>query len=75
MTFEALVSGVDKGASHINDAQIIASSCLPFSQSKRLPQSILEQENQIGYLNLSAAALLRRAIWSDPALLCLASLI
>ena len=73
MIFEALVSGVDKGESHINDAQIMVSSCLLFSQSKRLPQSILEEENQIEYLNLSAMTLLRCGIWSDPTSLCLAS--
>lgn len=73
MIFEALVSGVDKGESHINDAQIMVSSCLPFSQSKRLPQFILEEESQTEYLNLSAAALLRCGIWSDPTSLCLAS--
>ena len=73
MIFEALVSGADKGKSHINDAQIMVSSCLSFSQLKRLPQSILEDENQTEYLNLSAAALLRCGIWSDPTPLCLAS--
>lgn len=73
MIFEALVSGADKGKSHINDAQIMVSSCLSFSQLKRLPQSILEDENQTEYLNLSAAALLRCGIWSDPRSLCLAS--
>jgi hypothetical protein len=73
MIFEALVSGVDKGVSHVNDAQIMASSCMFFSKSKKLPHSILEQENQTEYLNLSAVALLRCGIWRDPATLCLAS--
>lgn len=73
MIFEALVSGVDKGVSHINDAQIMASSCMSFSKSKKLPHSILEQENQTEYLNLSAMALLRCGIWSDPSSLRLAS--
>lgn len=73
MIFEALVSGTDKRANHINDAQIMVSSCLPFSQLKRLPKSILEEEDRTEYLNLSAAALLRCSIWSDPTPLCLAS--
>lgn len=73
MIFEALVSGADKGESHINDAQIMVSSCLPFSQSKRLPPSILEEENQTEYFNLSAAALLRCGISDDLASLCSAS--
>ena len=73
MIFEALVSGIDKGESHINDAQIMVSSCLPFSHLNRLPPSILEEENQTEYFNLSAAALLRCGIWNDPASLCLAS--
>lgn len=73
MIFEALVSGVDKGTSHINDAQVMVSSCLPFSQSKRLPQSIMEEENQTEYLNLSAAALFRCGILKDSNSLCLTS--
>ena len=73
MIFEALVSGADKGESHINDAQIMVSSCLSFSQSKKLPASILEEENRTEYLNLSAAALLRCGISCDPESLCLAS--
>ena len=73
MIFEALVSGADKGISHINDAQIMISSCIPFSKSKKLPNSILEEEQQSEYLNLSAVALLRCGIFNDTKSLCLVS--
>ena len=73
MIFEALVSGVDKGLSHINDAQIMVSNCISFSHSNKLPQSILEEEKQIEYFNLSAAALLRCGILNDISSLSLAS--
>jgi len=72
MIFEALVSGADKGSSHIHDAHIMLSHCIPFSQSTKLPNSILEEE-QSEYLNLSAAALLRCGILNDTKSLCLAS--
>lgn len=65
MIFEALVSGENKGTSHINDAQIMVSSAIPVSQSNKLPQSILEEENNTEYLNLIAAALLRCGILTD----------
>jgi hypothetical protein len=73
MLFEALVSGEDKGSNHINDAQIMVYSCIPYSQLNRLPKSILEEENHTEYLNLSAAALLRCGILDDCDSLCLAS--
>ena len=57
--FEALVSGVDKGSSHIEDATIMARSCVRYSKQKRLPPSILQKEEGISYFNLAAAALLR----------------
>lgn len=59
MIFEALVSGGDKGESHINDAEIMATSCLSYAKLGRLPLSILEVEDDISYFNLAAAALLR----------------
>ena len=65
MVFEALVSGLDKGTSHINDAQIMTSSCLTYSQSKRLPNSILQEETDIEYFNLVAASLLRCGVLTD----------
>lgn len=59
MIFEALVSGSDKGTSHINDAQIMAQYCQGFSENKILPLSILEHEERTEFFNLAAAALLR----------------
>lgn len=59
LIFEALVSGADKGESHIHDAQIMARYCLAFSQQKLLPPTILENESGISYFNLAAAALLQ----------------
>lgn len=59
MLFEALVSGQDKGYSHINDAQIMARSCTPYSAQHILPPSILEPEVGTTFFNLAAAALLR----------------
>lgn len=59
MIFEALVSGGDKGESHINDAEIMANSCLIHANSGKLPTSILEIEEDTSYFNLAAAALLR----------------
>lgn len=59
MIFEALVSGGDKGKNHIQDAEIMAASCLSYAKSGRLPLSILEIEEEISYFNLAAAALLR----------------
>lgn len=66
MLFEALVSGVDKGQSHINDAQIMAQSCLNYAREKLLPPSILEQELNTEYFNLAAAALMRCGLLNDP---------
>jgi hypothetical protein len=65
MFFEALVSGEDKGSSHINDAQIMAYDCLTYSKKMRLPNSILEQEENTEYFNLMGAALLRCDINKD----------
>lgn len=59
MIFEALVSGSDKGTSHVNDAQIMARSCVEYSKKQVLPSSILENEEFVEYFNLAAAALLR----------------
>ena len=59
MIFEALVSGVDKGASHIEDAEIMAAYCMKFAQQLKLPPSILEEEDGTDFLNLAAASLLR----------------
>ena len=59
MLFEALVSGADKGQSHIEDASIMARSCQHFSMQTLLPPSILEPESGVEYFNLAAAALLR----------------
>ena len=43
MIFEALVSGSDKGESHIADAQIMAKYCHQFS--KNHPGSMIEEKN------------------------------
>jgi hypothetical protein len=59
MIFEAFVSGSDKGENHINDAEIMATSCLNHAKSGRLPSSILEIEEDTSYFNLAAAALIR----------------
>lgn len=59
MLFEALVSGADKGTSHVNDAQIMARSCTNYSKNQTLPPSILEEEDQVEYFNLAAAALIK----------------
>ena len=59
LLFEALISGADKGSSHVHDAQIMAQYCLNFSQQKMLPPTILEQEKDTQFFNLAAAALLQ----------------
>lgn len=59
MLFEALVSGADKGSSHINDAQIMARSCAQYAAQRVLPPSILEAEDHTKFFNLAGAALLR----------------
>ena len=42
LIFEALVSGKDKGVSHIDDAKIMNNYCKTFSQSNQLPPTILQ---------------------------------
>ena len=59
LLFEALVSGADKGQSHIEDAQIMVDYCCQYTQIKQLPPSILQDEMQVSYMNLAACALLR----------------
>tara|TARA_B100001094_G_C18184624_1_gene802975 strand:- start:2151 stop:2828 length:678 start_codon:yes stop_codon:yes gene_type:complete len=59
MLFEALVSGADKGASHVHDAQIMVENCIKYAKKNELPESILENESNTEYFNLIAAALLR----------------
>lgn len=65
MIFEALVSGSDKGTSHIDDAQIMAEYCSLFSKNKTLPPSILEQEENTEFFNLASASLLRCGLITD----------
>ena len=65
MTFEALVSGTDKGINHVDDAQIMVKSCIKYARKNELPPSILENELGTEYFNLSAAALLRLGIDID----------
>lgn len=59
MLFEAFVSGVDKGSSHINDAQLMARSCVHYSKRHMLPPSESQHEEHTEFFNLAAAALLR----------------
>lgn len=59
LLFEALVSGSNKGQSHIEDAQIMTNYCLSYALNKQLPPSILQDEENTTYFNLAAAALLR----------------
>lgn len=59
MVFEALVSGADKGSSHIQDAQIMAHYCQGFSEQQTLPPSILQYEQATEFFNLAGAALMR----------------
>lgn len=67
MIFEALVSGADKGSSHINDAQIMTRYCVSYAEDRLLPPSILEYEEDTEFFNLAAAALLRHGLHTDPA--------
>ncbi|MEM9399779.1 MAG: hypothetical protein AAF984_06185 [Verrucomicrobiota bacterium] len=69
LLFEALVSGKDKGSSHIQDAQIMARYCASFSKRKMLPPTILEEEMNTDFLNLAAAALLQSGCIQDVDLL------
>ena len=67
--FEALVSGKNKGASHLEDAEIMRNFCLPYSKKSVLPPTILERESEISYFNLAASALFSEGLITDPALL------
>ena len=71
MLFEALVSGEDKGNSHIDDAKIMARSCSHFAKNSVLPPSILEHEEGTEYFNIAAAALIRCGLEKDPSALSL----
>ena len=67
MLFEAFVSGTDKGSSHINDAQMMARSCVHYSKERKLPPCILEHEDHTEFFNLAAAALLRCGLKTNTA--------
>ena len=58
LIFEALVSGKDKGVSHIDDAKIMNDYCKIYSQSNTLPPTILRDEPEVNYMNLAVCALL-----------------
>ena len=58
LLFEALVSGKNKGTSHIDDARIMCDYCLSYAAKGTLPPSILQEEPATTYLNLAACALL-----------------
>jgi len=57
LLFEALVSGQDKGNSHVNDAEIMVESCKKYQKLNILPKTILEFEDGVNYFNLAASAL------------------
>lgn len=57
LLFEALVSGQDKGNSHVNDAEIMVESCKKYQKLNLLPKTILEFEDGVTYFNLAASAL------------------
>ena len=65
MIFEALISGKDKGSSHVNDAQIMARSCKHYAALNILPKCILEKEVDSEFFNLAASALLRCNLIED----------
>lgn len=65
LIFEALVSGVDKGLSHVEDAVIMAKYCAGYAHSKKLPPTILQEESETEYFNLATAALLRLGVDID----------
>lgn len=57
LLFEALVSGQDKGASHIEDAAIMMHYCQHYVQMGQLPPTQLQEETGVRYFNLAACAL------------------
>jgi hypothetical protein len=65
MLFEALVSGSDKGSSHIHDAQIMAQECAQYAKMLALPPSILEYEEGVKFFNIAGSALLYCGITED----------
>lgn len=65
MVFEALVSGIDKGKTHMDDARIMTTYCLSYTQENQLPKTILREETGVGYMNLVAASLLYTGISKD----------
>lgn len=73
MIFEALVSGSDKGASHMEDAKIMAEYCAKFSSTQTLAPTLLEEESGVSFFNLAAAALLRLAFIEDTTALSVPS--
>ena len=69
LMFEALVSGSNKGSSHIDDAKIMVDYCRHYSDQCQLPPSILQPEVDTTYLNLAYCALLYTGFTADLALL------
>lgn len=57
LLFEALVSGRDKGSSHIEDAAIMTHYCQHYAQMRQLPPTQLKEEVGVRYFNLAACAL------------------
>ena len=58
LLFEALVSGSNKGSSHIDDAKIMVDYCRSYSDQSQLPPTILQYEAGTTFLNLAVCALL-----------------
>jgi hypothetical protein len=65
MIFEALVSGTDKGNTHMDDARIMAEYCVPYSQSKALPPTILEPDSNTTFMNLAGMAAIHTGFTND----------
>jgi len=64
MVFEALVSGADKGASHIEDSDIMARYVMTYLQDGELPSCIRTEEQNVRFINLAGMSLLHCG-WSD----------
>tara|TARA_B100000886_G_C20380912_1_gene473886 strand:+ start:367 stop:1041 length:675 start_codon:yes stop_codon:yes gene_type:complete len=68
LLFEALVSGANKGSSHIDDAKIMVDYCRSYSDQSQLPPTILQHEAGTTFLNLAACALLHLGLIETQAL-------
>lgn len=69
MVFEALVSGADKGASHIEDSDIMARYVMAHLQDGHLPPCIRTEEKNVRFINLAGMSLLHCGWSSDVSIL------